>query len=916
MTTAPVTSADDTVRFPSLASLRAAHSELLKRYRATGDTPETSEAIQTFIQRGRATGALLDAEADRWTAQTQLDYWATQLFRPGQAPLDATLNDFDPSLAPELDDALCPYLGLDAFHEKNQQVFFGRRRLTSELIKQLKTNRWLSVLGSSGSGKSSVVRAGLIPALERGAVPGSESWFHSPPMVPGSHPLANLARLILPPEADAAQIEAEADRLRQDPVHLTNLIAARVDRPVVLVIDQFEEVFTLCTDDVTRRRFVDNLIDLCQTPTTPHCVIITMRTDFETHVARLPNLQAMFEQSVVRVTPLNAAELREAIEAPAALIGLKFEEGVVDALLNDTLGEPAALPLLQFTLLKLWESREHNRVTWEAYKKLGGGRQALARSADELYDKLIPEEQVTMRRILLKMVKPGKGLEVTSNRVLRAALYQKAEANDRIDRVLDRLIKARLVRVSEGDTAADEQVEVAHEALVRNWPRLVEWLDEERVTLRQRQRLTAAAEQWARLDKDPSAVWRGVLLEEARRYDDLNELETDFIRAGRAAEEAARRTVQNLQVTQRGLRRARWIIAGMVALGLLALLMLIIFRPTIYEFSANADTIPGGSSVTLKWSASPITSLTMEGIGKVDGPNGSAEVRPRFSQVYQLNGYSWLSSLLGSGFNARREVLIRVEPVLPIVKFQSENDRTRFVVGEIVRLSWQVERADTVTLSRNGLEETVTPMDTRELHPDVSTVYVLNASNPYGRVQKTLQIEMFVPTPTPLPPPEIVRFDVQPRAITIGDNVNISWEVANAPFVQIQGIPGADAYPPKGNVALSPDTDTDYMLIASNGQSEPASIGPFHVTVNPATSSSQFAISSFVASPPGISAGQSATLSWIVKGVRGVAIVPLVGVFPAASRVVVDPMTTTVYTLVASDGKSVLTQPITVTVRP
>jgi uncharacterized protein YkwD len=594
MTTAPVIQTDDAVRFPSLASLRAAHSELLKRSRAGSDTSDVMAAIQDFIQRGRATGALLDAEADRWAAQTQLDYWSTQLYRPGQPAIDATLDDFDPTLAPALDDALCPYLGLDAFHENNQQLFFGRARLIGELVKRLKTQRWLSVLGSSGSGKSSVVRAGLIPALEQGALPDSAGWSYFPPMVPGSHPLANLARLILPPETEAAQIEAEADQLREAPTHLTNLITAHFERAVVLVIDQFEEIFTLCTDEVMRQRFVDNLIGLSQIPDAQHRVIITMRTDFETHVARLPSLQAAFEPSVVRITPLNAAELREVIEAPAALIGLKFEEGVVDALLNDTLGEPAALPLLQFTLLKLWESRERNRVTWEAYKKLGGGRQALARSADEFYNKLIPEEQVTMRRILLKMVRPGEGLEVTSNRVPRAALYQKAEANDRIDRVLDRLIKARLVRVSEGDTAADEQVEVAHEALVRNWPRLVEWLEGERVTLRQRQRLTAAAEQWARLGKDPSAIWRGALLDEARRYDDLNDLERRFVGASLDAEESehqaeeARRQKelddarklaeaekQRAELEIKNSRRLRWLTAALVVVTIFAVILAI-----------------------------------------------------------------------------------------------------------------------------------------------------------------------------------------------------------------------------------------------------------------------------------------------------------------------------------------------------
>src|SRR5581483_4650169 len=175
---------------------------------------------------------------------------------------------------------------------------------------------------------------------------------------------------------------------------------------------------------------------------------------------------------------------------------LKFEDGVVDALLHDLLGEPAALPLLQFTLLKLWEHRSRNRVTKEAYQRLGGGRLALARSADEFYAGLIPEEQVTARRILLRMIRPGEGLEVTSNRIRRAALYRENEAHDRIDRVLEKLIRARLVRTSGGDTPGDEQIEVAHEALVRNWPTLVDWLEDERSALSVRRRLETKEAEW------------------------------------------------------------------------------------------------------------------------------------------------------------------------------------------------------------------------------------------------------------------------------------------------------------------------------------------------------------------------------------------------------------------------------------
>ncbi len=527
-------------RFPSLAALHAAHTALLKRYREVGRTPNMVADIEAFIRQGRATGALLDADADRWAAQTQLDYWTTQLYQPGYEPPDATLLDFDPELAPELDDALCPYRGLYPFDEKDQGVFFGRERFVASMVNRLRTDRLLVILGPSGSGKSSLVRAGLLSALRAGALPGSADWLYLPPMVPGSNPLERLATTMRFTDSNVdAWTDDRGEAYREDLIHVAQQIAERSQRNIVLVVDQFEELFTLCDDDLVRQAFVDNLMQLLGAAKARHIVVLTMRTDFEGHIARVPKFQPLFEGAALRTTPLNAGELREAIEAPANLIGLKFEEGVVDALLNDILGEPAALPLLQFTLLKLWEQRDHNRVTWVAYRKVGGGRLALARSADEFYNSLIPEEQVTARRILMRLVRPGEGLEVTSQRVRRESLYHKSDARDRIDRVLAKFILARLLRLTSGSVPADDQIEVAHEALVRNWPTLVTWLEEERVEIRERQRLTSAAEQWRALDRDPSALLQGVLLEQALRYDDLNALEAEFIQASQDAREAA-----------------------------------------------------------------------------------------------------------------------------------------------------------------------------------------------------------------------------------------------------------------------------------------------------------------------------------------------------------------------------------------
>jgi hypothetical protein len=242
------------------------------------------------------------------------------------------------------------------------------------------------------------------------------------------------------------------------------------------------------------------------------------------------------EKSRINITPLDAGELRDAIEKPAELIGLKFEDGLVDALIKDALGEPAALPLLQFTLLKLWESRDHNRLTWAAYQKLGGGRKALAYCADEFYESLIPQQKETAKRILLGMLQIKEGVEVTSLRIPRQNLYKSGEARDQIDIVLDKLIQARLVRLTEGDSPHEAQVEVAHEALIRNWERLRDWLSDERVQQRQRIHFREIAEQWQNHNQDKNLLLRGSFLEEAQTYAELNSLEQKFIRSSRRSE--------------------------------------------------------------------------------------------------------------------------------------------------------------------------------------------------------------------------------------------------------------------------------------------------------------------------------------------------------------------------------------------
>ncbi|MBX2998647.1 MAG: PD40 domain-containing protein [Caldilineaceae bacterium] len=560
---------NESIPIPSLSALRAAHTEMLRRRRSEGETPAFLEEVEGMIQAGRAAGAILDNDAERETAQSLLDYWSTVMTQADRWDVDTTLDDFDPELAPQLPDEPAPYVGLAAFHDG--RFFFGRERLVVQMAEKLAEVRLVAVVGPSGSGKSSAVLAGLIPALRRGILPGSEGWRILPRVVPGSHPLANLARLLA--ERDGSQSDTDErglsgmiSQMLADAGTLARLLGAGNGdgRPATLVIDQFEEAFTLCADDAERTAFVANLLGVVAVDDPPHRVILTMRSDFESWVGRFPLLEAVFTQGRVQATPLSAEEVRRAIEEPAALVGLRFQQGIVETLVSEVLGEPAALPLLQFTLAALWDERQRNRITWEVYNRVGGGRTALARAADRLYHGLIPEEQRTARRILLRMVRPGAGLEVTSNRIPVADLLALGEDPGRVGRVLDRLLAARLLKESEGDVAADRQVEVAHEALIRNWPTLVDWIEEERETLRHRRRLTDAAERWA-LQPDDSLLWRGSQLAEAAAHVDLTPQEQRFVAASHEAETRAQRRAQRN-------RRLQWAALAVVFIAILAAL--------------------------------------------------------------------------------------------------------------------------------------------------------------------------------------------------------------------------------------------------------------------------------------------------------------------------------------------------------
>ncbi len=423
---------------------------------------------------------------------------------------------------------VCPFKGLASFDVADAKFFFGREQLVAELVARAVGSPLLGVVGPSGSGKSSVVRAGLLPALASGVLPGSDKW----PQVlirPGEHPLLEL-------RTGMADIGSGQD--------------------VVLAVDQFEEVFTACRDERERAAFIDALVHVARRRRGGGIVVLAVRADFYGRCASHAALSKLLGAGHVLVGPMRRDELRRAIELPARRVGLQVEAELVDALLADVDDEPGALPLLSAALLELWQRRDGRRLRYATYQRIGGVRGAVARLAEEAFGGLEPAQQGVARTVLLRLAGEGIGGAVVRRRIPLAEL--EGHADQDVDRVLTVLTERRLL------TMSATTVEVAHEALLREWPRLRDWLDEDAQGRSVHRHLAGAAREWDERGRDPGDVYRGARLAMALEWradheHELNRSERAFLDAGRAAGERAH-------------RRLRLVLAGLAALLLVAVL--------------------------------------------------------------------------------------------------------------------------------------------------------------------------------------------------------------------------------------------------------------------------------------------------------------------------------------------------------
>jgi WD40 repeat protein/serine/threonine protein kinase len=484
-----------------------------------------------------------------------------------------------------------PYKGLHAFKEDDAADFFGREASIQELVEQVKRllateyseqppARLLTVIGPSGSGKSSVVMAGLLPRLRQGAVAGSEQWVYLRPVVPGSRALEALALTFTSclPERSVKSIREDLEDESARGLHL--LAAQLVKAPgkqVVLFIDQFEELFTLTADEAERQQFIDVLVTAMTEPQGALIALLTLRADFYERPMAYPTLHRLIETHQKAVLPMSMVDLRAVIKGPAALpdVQLSFEGNLVGDLLFEMQGQVGALPLLQFTLEQLFERRSDLHLTLAAYRELGGVKGAISQHAERTYAALPSEEHRQLAQALFaRLIDPGASEQDTTRR--RAALSELVLADATKTRLLretaDAFIAARLLTTNE--VAGTTTLEVSHEAVIREWKRLAEWIREARDDLYLLQVIRDDTAEWKRHERSPDRLYRGSQLAEALAWRErsLPSLDEEaFLEASTTEQErqealAAERQQQEARQRKRYTRRT--MLVGLAGLGL------------------------------------------------------------------------------------------------------------------------------------------------------------------------------------------------------------------------------------------------------------------------------------------------------------------------------------------------------------
>jgi WD40 repeat protein/serine/threonine protein kinase len=423
-----------------------------------------------------------------------------------------------------------PYRGLRAFSEADETFFFGRERLVRRLLESLNAKdeeffNFLALVGPSGSGKSSVVSAGVFPALRRGELPGSEEWYLVE-MLPGSQPMRAL---------EAAMLSVAADRPSQLLGDL-NMSTAGFHQAIERVlpdednvrlflhINQFEEIFTQVEQESDREHFLQSLHRAITAPGTRLTVLVTLRADFYDRPLLYADFGRLVRQRTEVVLPLSADEFEAAITGPALRVGLNLQAGLVATIVEDVEQQPGALPLMQYALTELFERRDGFTLTLDAYLDVGGISGALVRRADDVYKELSVSARELSRQVFLRLVNIGQGTEDTRRRARQSMLRSLTQDDAALDEVLDTFGKYRLLTFDNDPNTREPTVQIAHEALIRRWQRFQGWLNDSREELQLHRKLAAAVDEWDESGYDPSFLASGLRLEQFEAWANATEM--------------------------------------------------------------------------------------------------------------------------------------------------------------------------------------------------------------------------------------------------------------------------------------------------------------------------------------------------------------------------------------------------------
>lgn len=449
-----------------------------------------------------------------------------------------------------------PYKGLEPFDEVDAADFYGRDDVIDTLLGAVASHGLVAVVGASGSGKSSVVRAGLIPALRDGAIAGSDEWFIVT-MVPGSDPFDEFHIGL----RDAAVGSTEVTT-REGSRELRESLAAALDGPnsrALLIIDQFEELFSVEVSDETRERLLENVVDLVMDPSQRVRVVVTMRADFSDRPLAHPGFGELFARSSYLLAPMRPEQVEEVIRGPAGRVGVQVEPGLISEIVRDISDAPAYLPLLQYILSQLFERRTEDRLTVQTYRSLGGVDGVLERRAEATYSTLSNGAKAACRQLFLRMIHLGDHGEQTRRRL---ALTEVSGLGHRakVEEALDAFSAARLLTYDRDPVSRTPTVEVAHETVIDRWTRCRLWIDEARSDLLAHRRLSTAAETWVESAEDSSYLLSGGPLNAA--FDLvrservlLNQNESRFVEESRRAEDLQRRAEEDRQRKEAALQQ-------------------------------------------------------------------------------------------------------------------------------------------------------------------------------------------------------------------------------------------------------------------------------------------------------------------------------------------------------------------------